>query len=89
MSSFKIEAAGLVADVIEQVKAANRQSVFGDSRQFEDVRSFVLAELLRWPTYEAAPNGVLVDVVGRGDEFGRDITLRIRPLRLEGKEQDA
>ncbi|GHH68594.1 exoribonuclease R [Streptomyces umbrinus] len=81
--SLTIHAEGLLADVIEQVTAADNQ---GDLTQAEAVRAFILAELEAWPTGEGAPNGVLVEAAGHHDTTSRNVTVMIRPLRLGAPE---
>lgn len=76
--SFSLHAEGLVADVVEQVTAADT----GGDTQFEAVRAFVLAELAAWPTGEAAPNGVLLDMAGHNDATSRNATVVLRPKRI-------
>lgn len=76
--SFSLHAEGLVADVAEQVTAADS----GGDTQFEAVRAFVLAELEAWPTGEGAPNGVLVDMAGHQDPASRNVTVVMRPQRV-------
>ncbi|MDX3637669.1 hypothetical protein PV728_47365 [Streptomyces europaeiscabiei] len=76
--SFSLHAEGLVADVIEQVTAADSS---GDP-QFAAVRAFVLAELEAWPTAEGTPNGVLVDMAGHHEATSRNVTVVMRPLRV-------
>ncbi|MDX2667382.1 hypothetical protein [Streptomyces stelliscabiei] len=76
--SFSLHAEGLVADVVEQVTAADS----GGDTQFEAVRAFVLAELEAWPTGEAAPNGVLLDMAGHNDTTSRNATVVLRPKRI-------
>lgn len=76
--SFSLHAEGLVADVVEQVTAADS----GGDTQFEAVRAFVLAELQAWPTEPPALNGVLVDMAGHQDAASRNATIVMRPLRV-------
>jgi hypothetical protein len=76
--SFSLHAEGLIADVVEEVTAANSR---GDA-QFEAVRAFVLSELQAWPTEPPAPNGVLVDMAGHQDPSSRNVTVVMRPLRV-------
>lgn len=77
--SFSVRAEGLLADVVEQITAADGQ---GDTTQFEAVRAFVLAELAAWPTDPGAPNGVLVEMAGHHDPTSRNATVVIRPKRV-------
>ena len=76
--SFSLHAEGLVADVVEEVTAADS----GGDPQFEAVRAFVLAELEAWPTDEGAPNGVLLDMAGHSDPTSRNATIVLRPQRI-------
>ncbi|MDQ1037280.1 hypothetical protein QFZ75_003696 [Streptomyces sp. V3I8] len=75
--SFTLRAEGLLADVVEQVTAADNQ---GDETQFEAVRAFVLAELEAWPTEPPALNGVLVELAGHHDSSNRNVTVVMRPM---------
>lgn len=80
--SFSIQAAGRVADAIEQVKAATG---YGDTSQFDAARAFILAELEAWPVAEHAAAGVLVEGSGHHDATtSRNVTITIRPLHLKG-----
>ena len=76
--SFSLHAEGLVADVVEQVTAADS----GGDPQFEAARAFVLAELEAWPTTEGAPNGVLLDMAGHHEPTSRNVTIVMRPHRV-------
>ncbi|WP_200302218.1 hypothetical protein [Streptomyces adelaidensis] len=80
--SFSLHAEGLLADVVEQVTAADR----GADPQFETVRAFVLAELDAWPTAEGAPNGVLLDLAGHHEATSRNVTIVMRPMRVSPPE---
>ncbi|MFF7987547.1 hypothetical protein ACFZDK_52275 [Streptomyces sp. NPDC007901] len=79
--SFSIQAAGLVADAVEQVKSA--ETYEGDASQFEATRSFVLAELEAWPTTEHGPKGVFVEASGHHDAHSRNVSVTIRPLYIK------
>lgn len=76
--SFSLHVEGLLADVVEQVTAADS----GGDTQFEAVRAFVLAELEVWPTEPPAMNGVLVDIAGHHEPSSRNVTVVMRPLRV-------
>lgn len=76
--SFSLHAEGLVADVAEQVTAADS----GGDPQYEAVRAFVLGQLENWPSGEGAPNGVLVDMAGHQDALSRNVTVVMRPQRV-------
>lgn len=80
--SFTIQAAGRIADVIEQVKLAEN---YGDSAQMEAARALILAELEAWPTSANAFKGVLVEANGHHDTTSvRNLAITIRPLHLRG-----
>jgi hypothetical protein len=81
--SFTIRAEGLIADVVEQVTAADNH---GDTSQFEAARSFVLGELEAWPTGPGAPNGALVEMAGHYDDTSRNVTVVVRPVRIGAPE---
>ncbi|WP_060880152.1 hypothetical protein [Streptomyces scabiei] len=76
--SFSLHVEGLVADVVEELSAADT----GGDAQFEAARAFVLAELEAWPTEDGAPNGALVDIAGHADPTSRNATIVIRPKRV-------
>ncbi|MFE7073813.1 hypothetical protein ACFU96_27370 [Streptomyces sp. NPDC057620] len=75
--SFNFRTEGLIADVVEEVTAADNP---GENPQFERVRAFVLAELEAWPTEPPALNGVLVEVAGFFDSSSRNVTIILRPM---------
>ncbi|MDX3559080.1 hypothetical protein PV729_46815 [Streptomyces europaeiscabiei] len=77
--SFSLRIEGPVADVVEQVTAADNH---GDTGQFEAVRALVLAELEAWPTGPGSPNGALVEAAGHYDDLSRNVTVVIRPVRI-------
>ncbi|WP_330349563.1 hypothetical protein [Streptomyces sp. NBC_00582] len=84
--SFSIHAAGLVADAVEQVKAAECQ---GDSSQFEALRALILAELTAWPSSEHGPKGVFVEASGHHDVHSRNLSLTIRPMYIKVPAESA
>ncbi|WP_405543940.1 hypothetical protein OG478_22800 [Streptomyces phaeochromogenes] len=81
--SFTIRAEGLVADVVEQVTAADNS---GDTGQFEAVRAFVLAELEAWPTEPGSLNGVMVEAAGHHEPTSRNVTIVMRPMHVGAPE---
>ncbi|MFL1904753.1 hypothetical protein ACJWDR_37470 [Streptomyces tauricus] len=74
--SFSLHAEGLLADVVEQVTAAE-----GDE-QFQAVRAFVLSELEAWPTEPPARNGVLLEIAGHAEAISRNVTVVMRPIHV-------
>lgn len=85
--SFSIQAAGLVDDAVEQIKAVK---LVGENPQFDETRAFLLAQLAAWPS-EGAAKGVLVEASGHRDGYTQNLTLTIRPLwlRIPEPEGDA
>lgn len=79
--SFTIQAAGRIADVIEQVKLVEG---YGDTSQMDAVRALILTELEAWPTNDSAFKGVLVEASGHHDSSVRNLSITIRPLHLRG-----
>lgn len=77
--SFSIQAAGKVADVIEQVKA---HKFYPDTSQADAVREFLLNELQQWNTDSSY--GVIVEVNGHHDTNCRNLNLVMRPIYLQG-----
>lgn len=77
--SFSIQAAGKVADVIEQVKA---HKFYPDTSQADAVREFLLSELQQWSP--DSQYGVVVEVSGHHDSTVRNLNLVMRPIYIQG-----
>jgi len=77
--SFSIQAAGRIADVIEQVKA---HEFTGDSSQVDAVKALIVAELEAWAP-DSYWKGAIVEASGHHDGHVRNLTLSLRPLHLK------